>query len=34
MTSRNGRNVADQDAMPRFGFSLDDPDSRTRSPQL
>ncbi len=34
MTSRNGRNVADQEAMPQFGFALDDPDSRTRSPQL
>ena len=34
MTSRSGRNVADQEAMPQFGFALDDPDSRTRSPQL
>ena len=34
MTSRNGRTIVDQDAMPQFGFALDDPDSRTRSPQL
>ena len=34
MTSRNGRNVADHEAMPQFGFALDDPDFRTRSPQL
>ena len=34
MTSRNGRNVADQETMPQFGFALDDPDSRTRSPHL
>ena len=34
MTSRNGRNIADQEAMLQFGFALDDPDSRTRSPQL
>ena len=34
MTSRNGRTIADQEPMPQFGFALDDPDSRTRSPQL
>ena len=34
MTSRNGRNVADQEAMPQFRFALEDPDSRTRSTQL
>jgi hypothetical protein len=34
MTSRNGRNVAEQETMPQFGFALDDPDSHTRSPQL
>ena len=34
MTSRKGRIIADQDPMPQFGFTLDDPDSRTRSPQL
>ena len=34
MTSRNGRSVTEPDAVPQFGFALDDPDSRTRSPQL
>ena len=34
MTSRNGRTKTEPEAMPQFGFALDDPDSRTRSPQL
>ena len=34
MTSRNGRAVSGGEPMPQFGLALDDPDSRTRSPQL
>ena len=34
MTSWNCRTKIDPDAVPQSGFALDDPDSRTRSPQL
>ena len=34
MTSRNGRAISGGEPMPQFGLALDDPDSRTRSPQL
>ena len=34
MTSRNGRAISGGEPTPQFGLALDDPDSRTRSPQL